>query len=274
MRKFIGKLLLSAVVVAGLSHFAGADDKMRISMEGSTTVLPIAQATAEAFMNKNPNIMISVRGGGSGVGISSFIAKSCDIGNSSRSIKAAEVKSAQANGLTAKSNVIAMDGLAVILNPANTITALTKKQIKDIYTGVISDWKDVGGAAGKIVVMSRDSSSGSFEAFGSLALDGAKVRGDALMDASNQGIATKVANTPGAIGYVGIGYISDAVKAVTVNGIVCSKDTVLSGKYPLSRPLFMITNGEPTGAVKQYIDFVLSAEGQKLVGDTGFVPFK
>jgi phosphate transport system substrate-binding protein len=167
-----------------------------------------------------------------------------------------------------------MDGIAVIVNPSNSMNALTKKQVRDIFTGAVSDWSEVGGPGGKIVAVSRDSSSGTYEAFGELALEKKKVRPDALMQASNQAVASVVAKTPGAIGYVGLGYITDSVKAVTIDGVVASKETVLSNKYPLSRPLFMYTNGEPKGTVKAFLDYVLSAEGQKIVDEEGFVALK
>jgi phosphate transport system substrate-binding protein len=258
-------MLLSAV-----SCFA-AD---KIVMEGSTTVLPIAQRAAEEFMSKNPGIDISVRGGGSGVGIASLIDGSCDIGNSSRSMKDVELEKAAAKGKNPKANVIAMDGIVVVVNSSNNLSALTKKQLKDIYTGAASKWTDVGGSGSKIVVVSRDSSSGTFEAFGTLALDGQKVRPDAMMQASNQAVASIIDKTPGAIGYVGLGYVTDSVKAIPINGVEASKETVLTNKYPLSRPLFMYTNGVPKGAVKVFIDFMMSPEGQKIVDEEGFVALK
>jgi phosphate transport system substrate-binding protein len=166
-----------------------------------------------------------------------------------------------------------MDGICVVVHPSNPINAMTKKQIKDIYTGKISNWSGVGGQDEKIVVISRDSASGTFEAFMVLALDNAKTRPDALFQASNQAIASTVASTPGAIGYVGLGFTS-GVKAVTVNGIEATKETVLANKYPFSRPLFMYTNGSPKGAKKDFIDFVLSKEGQRLAEENGYVGLK
>ncbi|MCK9572047.1 MAG: phosphate ABC transporter substrate-binding protein [Candidatus Omnitrophica bacterium] len=265
------KLLMSAIFVFGIVFPCYAE---KIVMEGSTTVLPIAQRAAEVFMQKNPQTDISVRGGGSGVGIASIIDGTCDIGNSSRPIKDSELDKAATNRKDIKAHVVAMDGIAVIVNPGNNISALSKKQIKDIYTGKVSGWSAVGGSGEKIVVISRDTSSGTFEAFGELVLDKEKVRPDALMQASNQAIASIVARTPGAIGYVGLGYISSEVKAVAVNGVMPSKETVLSNKYPIGRPLFMYTNGEPKGAAKELLDFIKSSEGQKLVEVEGFVGLK
>jgi phosphate transport system substrate-binding protein len=157
------------------------------------------------------------------------------------------------------------------VNPSNSVSALTKKQIRAIFTGAISNWSQLGGPNEKIVVVSRDTSSGTFEAFNELVLDKQKVRADALMEASNQAVASVVAKTPGAVGYVGLGFISNELKALIVEGVAPSKETVLTGKYPISRPLFMYTNGKPQGAVKDFIDFVVSKEGQKIADEQGYV---
>ena len=246
----------------------------KIVVEGSTTVLPIAQKTAEVYMDNNPGSNISVRGGGSGVGIASLLDKNCDIASSSRPIKDTELDKAVINGVDATANIVAWDGLAVIVNPTNNISKLSKKQVRDIYTGSISNWSQLGGSDEKIVVVSRDTSSGTFEAFLTLVLEGGKTRADALMQASNQAIATTVAGTPGGIGYVGLGFITSSVKALQVDGVMPSRETVISGKYPVTRPLFMYTNGKPKGLVKEYLDFILSDEGQKLVEEDGFVGLK
>jgi phosphate transport system substrate-binding protein len=263
-------LILSVSISTGTLFAAGTT----ITIKGSTTVLPIAQATAEVFMEKNSVINISVQGGGSSVGITSLLDKTCDIADSSRQIKKEETESAKTKGVAVNEIKIAMDGIAVIVNPKNKISALTRRQIKDIYTGKVSDWSELGGANGKIVVLSRDTSSGTYEAFEVLALNKEKVRADALINASNQAIASTVATTPGAIGYIGHGYLSKKVKDVTVDGIKCTKENIISGKYPLSRPLFMYTNGKPSGDTKKFIDFVLGREGQKIVEEEGFVGLK
>lgn len=269
--KTFSKLLISGIITLGLMIPAYAE---KIVLEGSTTVLPIAQKAAEVYMDKNPGAQISVRGGGSGVGIASLLDKNCTIANSSRPIKEAELDRAVTNGVDPKANVIAMDGIVVIVNSANPVNGLNKKQLKDIYTGSISNWSQAGGSDKKVVIISRDSSSGTFEAFGILALDGAKVRPDALLQASNQAVASTVASTPGAIGYVGLGYVTPSVKAVDYDGTKASKETVLTGKYKLARPLFMYTNGEPKGLAKDFIDSILSPEGQRLVEEDGFVGLK
>ncbi|MCX7927839.1 MAG: phosphate ABC transporter substrate-binding protein [Candidatus Omnitrophica bacterium] len=270
--KQISTFILVTILVMGL--VVGVAHAERLVIEGSTTVLPIAQRAAEEFMARNKDADISVRGGGSGVGITSLIAGTCDIANSSRPIKDSELEKAISRGKEPKAHVIAMDGIAVIVNSANPITGLSKQQLKDIYTGKISYWSEVGGPSEKIVVVSRDSASGTFEAFGDLALDKQKVRKDALMEASNQAVASVVAKTPGAIGYVGLAYIGKGVKAIEIDGVMPTKSTVVSKKYRLSRPLFMYTNGKPTGLAKEFIDFILSPEGQKLVDEEGYVSIK
>jgi len=265
-------LLMLSVMGIGLQGAALAGNN--ITMKGSTTVLPIAQMTAEVFMERHPDVNISVQGGGSGIGIAAIIDGTCDIGDASRSMKEQELSNAVSKGVDPKANFIAMDGIAVIVHPSNKVSAITKNQLKDIYTGKVSDWSALGNESQKIVVVSRDSASGTFESFGEMALDKEKVRPDALMQASNQAIASAVAKTPGAIGYVGLGYISSQVKALALDGVMPSKATVLSNKYKLSRPLFMYTNGSPQGVVKDFLDFVLSEEGQKLVEEAGFVGLK
>jgi phosphate transport system substrate-binding protein len=268
MRSVIKLMLGAMVFLLILSTKVFAE---QITIKGSTTVLPIAQAAAEEFMNKNSKANISVQGGGSSIGIAAIIDSTCDIGDASRSIKDTEIEKAISKGVDPKAHVVAMDGIVVVVNSSNSLEGLTRKQIKDIYTGKISNWSEVGGSGGQIVVISRDTSSGTYEAFGELALNKEKVRPDALLQASNQAVATTVANTPGAIGYVGLGFVSEELKSVTVDGIKATKETVLSGQYSLSRPLFMYTNGKPQGLVKEFIDFVLSEEGQGIVEENGYV---
>jgi phosphate transport system substrate-binding protein len=263
---FIMAALILAMPVPTI-HAAGSE----ITIKGSTTILPVAQVASEVFMEKNPGIKISVQGGGSGVGIASLLDKTTDIATSSRKIKTEEIEKGKASGIIPNEIAIALDGIAVIVHPANSVKALTKAQIKDIYTGKINNWSEVGGKNAKIVVVNRDTSSGTYEAFEILALNKEKVRPDALTTASNQAVAQTVAQTPGAIGYIGHGYLTPKVKAVTVDKIDCTKQTIQSEKYPLSRYLYVYTNGKPTGNVQKFINFILSKEGQKLVEEEGFV---
>ncbi len=269
---FSGKtlIIISAFMFAGIFAPAFAASE-KITIKGSTTVLPIAQVAAEIFMDRNPSIDISVQGGGSGVGIAALIDGTTDIADASRKIKSKEIEKAQAKGINPNEIVVAMDGIAVILHPSNKIEALNRTATNDIYTGKISNWSELGGPNKKIVIISRDSSSGTFETFEGLALNKEKVRADALTAASNQAVAQTVAQTPGAIGYVGLGYLTPKVKDIRVDGVKCTKKTILSGDYALARPLHMYTSGKPKGSVKKFVDFVLSAEGQKLAEEEGFV---
>jgi phosphate transport system substrate-binding protein len=270
MKGFVKIAILFGAVV-GLVFPCYAE---KVVIEGSTTVLPIAQKAAEVFMQNNSSADISVRGGGSSVGIASLIDGTCDIADASRAIKDNELDKAVTNGRDPKAHVVAMDGIAVVVNNANTIEKLSIKQVRDIFTGKISNWSELGAGNGKIVVISRDSASGTFEAFGELVLNKEKVRPDALLQASNQAVASVVSRTPSAIGYVGLGYISGDIKALEINGVAPSKETVLTGKYPVSRPLFMYTNGQPAGVVKEFMDFVLGQQGQQIAEEEGFVGLK
>jgi len=271
MKRFV-MVMLAGIV--GVSLAATACFAEKIVIAGSTTVLPIAQKTAEVFMDSNANADISVRGGGSSVGIAALIDGTCDIADASRAIKDTEIQQASANGRDPVAHIVAMDGIAVVVHKSNPIAKLSKKQVKDIFMGRISDWSQVGGNPGRIVVVSRDTSSGTFEAFGVLVMDNQKVRPDALMQASNQAVAQNIAQTPSAIGYVGLGFMSGDLTALEIDGVMPSKETVLSGEYPVTRPLFMYSNGKPQGMIKEYLDFVKSKPGQSLVEGEGYVGLK
>lgn len=266
------KLFVSLVLISFLLYGSPImATETIVVVKGSTTVLPIAQSCAEVFMEENPAISISVQGGGSGVGIASLIDGTCNIATASRPIKEKEIATAQEKGVNPVETVIARDAIVLVVHPSNALAGLTLAEIKAIYTGKVSNWSEVGGADQEIIVVSRDSASGTFETFNELALEGEKVRADALLQASNAAVVTTVANTPGAIGYVGLGYVSKEIKALTVDEVIPSKETVNAGDYPLARSLFMYTDGKPEGAVKKFIDFVLSAEGQKLVEENGYI---
>jgi len=275
MKKFGMFSLISVFMIlacfTGSSVFAASKS---LTLTGSTTVLPIVQREAEAFMDVYEDISVSVRGGGSGVGIAAIIDGRTDIANSSRAIQTKELKTAREKGVNVYPNIIAQDGIAVVVNPGNPIDSITVEDLKKIYTGEIGNWKELGGPAKAIVVISRDFSSGTFEVFKELVLKGGKVKDDALMLTSNKAVATTVTETPYAIGYVGLGYLSEQVKALKVDGVKPTEETVRMGKYKLSRPLFMYTNGKPKGSIKTFIDFILSSAGQRIVKEAGFVPVK
>ncbi|MBN1663716.1 MAG: PstS family phosphate ABC transporter substrate-binding protein [Deltaproteobacteria bacterium] len=245
-----------------------------IVIKGSTTVLPIAQVALDAYLKANPGVNVSLSGGGSGEGIKAMIDKTTDIANSSREIKAKEVELAKSHGVNPKETIVAYDGIVPIVNPKNRVKNLTVDQLSQIYQGKITNWKDVGGDDLKIVVISRDSSSGTFEAWGELVLNKARVLPQAQLQASNGAIIQAVSKNRYAIGYVGLGYLNKSVKGLTVNGVKASAETCISKEYPVSRPLYMYTDGEPRGGAAKFIQFILSPAGQKLVEKEGFVPLR
>ncbi|MGC9361525.1 MAG: PstS family phosphate ABC transporter substrate-binding protein [Candidatus Syntrophosphaera sp.] len=260
-------LIILALIIFALPAFA----QSQITCAGSTTVLPIAQATAEAFMDKYPQINISIRGGGSGVGIASLMNGTVDIANASRPMKSKELADARSKGMDPKPYALALDAIAVITHKSNPVKGLSIDQIKDIYTGKITNWSSVGGPKLPIVVISRDVSSGTFEVFNEKALEGEKVVASAQLLASNNAIATTVGTTPGGIGYIGLGYLTEEVKAVSVDGIAPSRKTAQDESYKLSRKLYMYTDGKAKGAVNNYIAFIQSEAGQKIVEEQGFI---
>ncbi|MGA2161412.1 MAG: phosphate ABC transporter substrate-binding protein [Methanoregula sp.] len=248
-----------------------------LTLTGSTTVLPIAQAVADAYMQAHPEANIQVSGGGSGVGIQAIINQKVDIGMSSADVSAAQ----KAQDSTMNIITIAHDGIAIIVNPSNTIQDISLAQVKQIYSGNITSWNQISGAGvtgtnHQIVVVGRDSSSGTRTYFDQFVMTGTNDTMSMHEDNSNGAVAQEVAQTPGAIGYISIGYLTSDVKAVpilTANGhvIAPSVATVKDKTYPIHRDLYMITNGQPTGLAKDYIDFLLSPDGQQIVVAQGYV---
>lgn len=249
------------------SVFAG-----NIVITGSTTVLPVAQAAAEEFMKSNPDVTISVSGGGSGNGIKSIIDRSCDIATSSRFVKDKEITLANEKQVLMVPHRIALDCVVPVVHKENAVSTLTLSQLKDIYMGTIRNWKELGGADKPIVVVSRDTSSGTYEVWNEKVLKEERVFPEALLQASNGAVAQLVAGNKYAIGYVGIGYINADLKALTVDGITASPDTALDGSYPVSRELFMFTNSWPKGDIMRFLNYLVSPPGQTLVQKEGFVP--
>jgi len=242
-------------------------------IKGSTTVLPIAQKVAEVYMQQNPDVKISISGGGSGNGIKALIDGSTDIADSSRFIKDKEVKLAVEKGQYPVPFAVAYDCIVPVVHPSNSVGNLTMEQLKAVYKGEIKNWKDMDGPDSPIVVISRDTSSGTYEVWHNKVMKKERVFPGALLQASNGAIVQAVSKNKNAMGYIGLGYMDESVKPLTVNGIKGSEETTLNGTYPISRPLFMFTNGWPTGDTLNFINFVLHPEkGQKYVGEAGFVP--
>jgi phosphate transport system substrate-binding protein len=244
-----------------------------LRIDGSTTVLPIAQKAAEAYMKEHPDVSISVSGGGSGNGIKAIIDGTTDIADSSRFIKEEEVKQAVEKGSYPVPFAVAYDCIVPVVHPSNPITNLTLDQLKGIYKGEIDNWKAVGGPDLKIVVVSRDTSSGTYEVWEEKVMKKERVSPAALLQASNGAVAQAITSNKFAIGYLGIGYLNDKVKSLSVNSIAGNEETTLNGTFPISRPLFMFTRGWPSGDALNFVNFMLNPQkGQKIVKEAGFVP--
>ncbi|SRR6056297_151935 len=241
-------------------------------IKGSTTVLPVAQKCAEDFMAIHPEVDISVSGGGSGNGIKALIDGSTNIADASRFIKGEEVKRAVDKGRYPVPFGIALDSIVPVVHPSNSISNLTIAKLKAVYEGKIRNWQELGGPDRPVVVVSRDTSSGTYEVWEDRVLAGGRVTPRAQLLASNGAVAQAVAKNKNAIGYVGIGYLNKDLKVVSVNGVAPSKTTTASGEYPISRTLYMFTDGWPQGETLQFINFVLHPDkGQNLVEKTGYV---
>lgn len=259
-----------------------------INVSGSNTMVNLGQAWAEDFDKVPGNPSVSVQGVGSGAGITALIAGTIDIAESSRKMKPAEVASAKAKGFTPAETVVAQDGLSVIVNTANPIQKLTFAQLSDIFTGKVTDWKDLGGKPGRITLVSRDKSSGSYDFFlnqvmrnGDEKNDKIQYSGSAQQQQSSQAIVQEVKANTGAIGYVGLGYVNTpGIRALPIAKTTAgpyvspSVASVLDKTYPVSRPLYFYTKGEATGDIKKFVDYALSAEGQAVVTKLEFVPIK
>lgn len=277
-------VFLSVLFFLAAAAPASAANKDSLQIKGSDTMVNLAQAWAEVYMEKNPESFIAVTGGGSGTGIASLLSKTCDIAMSSREIKPKEIQLAKQKGIQPKEFKVALDGIAVVVNPKNPVDKLTVEQLAGIFSGTISNWKEVGGADAKIVILSREVNSGTHVYFKEHILrkndpqSKAEFSPSALMLSSSQAIADEVAGNVSAIGYYGMGYIAASQKPLSIARDSASEysaptiDNVVTGAYPISRPLLMYTNGEPLGIAKSFIEYALSKEGQDIVVETDFVP--
>jgi phosphate transport system substrate-binding protein len=249
----------------------GGGGKSTVTVRGSDTMLQLAQAWAEDFGKSHPGIVINVNGGGSGTGIKALINHMADIANASRSIEEKEKESITKAGAEPKEFTVAQDALSVIVHPSNLVNELTMAQLKDIYTGKAANWKQVGGPDLKITLNSRDSSSGTYKFFQEHVMNKEPYADVAQLQPSTNGIVQNVSQDKGGIGYVGLGYVNDKVKAIKVKkdaaspGVAANVEDVLNKTYPLSRPLFMYTAGEPTAGAKTFIDWVQGPDGQAIV---------
>ncbi len=276
MKKIIS-LIMGIVLISSLlslsgcvSSSQGTTEKTEITLAGGTALVPIAKETGKIFMEQNPSVVISVSGGGSGFGIREITKKTIDIGMAGRDLKKEE-KEKGSNLVVYK---IGIDGVAAVVNPSNPVSDLTDEQLKEIFSGKIKNWKEIGGNDEPINIYTRDENSGTRDTFWKYALNKGNITDKSIVVASNGEMRAKIANDKNGIGYLSIGYIDNSVKPVKLNGIEPTQENVQKEIYKVYRPLNMITNGEPEGMVKKYIDFILSPEGQKIVQQEGFIPVK
>jgi phosphate transport system substrate-binding protein len=293
LKKSIKKWLIALAVVIVLAivlilvFAGGSSPSTSIKIIGSNTVTPLSSVWAEGFMEKHPEVSISVSGPGSGAGIAALIDGITDICQASRTMKQSEIDQAEANGVVPYEIQVASDGLSVVVHPSNPVSELTIAQLSAIYTNQITNWQEVGGNNAPIVAISRDTNSGTHVFFKEhvvqmLGLPSQNTTleygPEVLFLPSTEGGVTEVAQNPNAIFYPGLGYVTSQVKLVAIKktandlAILPSEETVLDGTYPISRPLLYYTDGEPTGAIKTFIDYCLSPEGQAKVTEVGYVP--
>lgn len=275
-------ITLLVVVTAGCgpSRKDGAAAKS-MTIKGSDTMVQLAQAWAEAFMKQRPDVKVSVTGGGSNTGVAALMNKGTDICDSSRQIKESEVELAKSKGIDVREFIVAQDALSVVVHPSNPVSELSIAQLKDLYTGKVTNWKEVGGSDQKVVLNSRETSSGTYVFFQEHVLGKDTPFSDrAMLQPSTSQIVQTVAQDKGGIGYVGLGYVTDTVKALKIKSDDSSAavdgtvENVVTGTYPLARPLYQYTAGEPAGLVKQWLDWVVGPEGQDIVKRLDFVPVK
>jgi len=266
-------ITLLALFIAAFSQMAVASDKL-LQIDGSTTVGPIGDAFAEVFLAQYPGLKITVKKTGSGDGAAALVDGRCDIAMMSRFMKPAEFKKAVDNGVMPVAHVIAMDGVCMVVHPSNPVTNLKLDQVRDIYQGKITNWKEVGGVDMPIVMISRDTSSGTYEVFHEIVMKKQDlVKSVEYVNANPQAHA-RVSTTQGAIGYVGLGFVDAKVKAVKINNIMPDRNTIATGTYPVSRPLYFFTNGYPElgSMAHQFCTFHLTPKGQDIIMAKGFIP--
>lgn len=281
MRKFIKSGIMLAVILGGLGvgQIAEARSKV-VQIKGSDTILNASQSIAESYMSENKGARIAVTGGGSGVGISALINKTTDIAMASRNIKEKEIDQAKAKGIDVDEVVVGYDGITVIANKSNPIKDIDDKILGKVFRGEITNWKELGGEDAEIVVLSRDSSSGTHEFFKEHIIREGNSKGTqeygakTLYMPSNEAIKQEVKSNKYAIGYIGMGYMDNSVESITVDGIPASPENVLNKTYPIAREVFWYVDANRDGEVKAIVDYAISSKGQQIIKDEGFVPVK
>jgi phosphate transport system substrate-binding protein len=267
---------VTLVAAVGLMFASTPANAERLVIKGSDTLgAKLVPQLAEQFKTQKPDATFDIAAEGSTTGFAALIDSTAQIGMASRPAKPEEIAAAKVKGVTLKETIVAYDGVAVIANAANPIKNLTKKQVEQIFTGEVADWSAVGGSGGAISIYTRNTSSGTYSEFKELAMKKRDYAPSAQKMAGNEQIAAEVGKNANGIGYVGLAYTkAQGIKVVSIDGAMPSVESVQKKSYPYARPTFYYTNGEPAGLVKAFVDFTLSAAGQKIVGDVGFVPIK
>jgi phosphate transport system substrate-binding protein len=265
--------LLTVFALAFVTAETRAD---KLVIKGSDTLgAKLVPQLAEQFKAQHPGTTFDIAAEGSTTGIAAIIDGTAQIGMSSRRAKPAEMSAASAKGVNMKPTIVAYDGIAVIVNSANSVKSLTKKQVEQIFTGEVSDWSAVGGSGGKISIYTRNTSSGTYSDFKELAMKKRDYAGGSQKMAGNEQIASEVGKNPNGVGYVGLAYTkASGVKVMAIDGVLPSVQSVHARTYPYARPTFYYTNGEPNGLAKQFLDFTIGAAGQKIAAQVGFVPIQ
>jgi phosphate transport system substrate-binding protein len=267
-------LAFGLVLTLSPSTAFGQMQENKIVIDGSTTVGPIAKAFAEYYMRENPGVNITVSESGSGNGAKSLMNQACDVADMSRFMKDNEFQAAVGEGIMPVAHVVALDGLAVVVHPSNPVQGLTLQQVKDIYMGRITNWREVGGPNQSIIIVSRDTNSGTYETFEGLVMNKEPIAQNAEYVGSNGAIRQRVQSTRNAIGYVGLGFVDRTVKPLLIDGVEAAPETVVTGVYPIARPLYMFTNGYPKlgSHLHRFVTLHLTEQGQEIVEEIGFVP--
>jgi len=261
-----GTLLVGSLVGCSNGGGSGASDASKITVSGSTSVGPTMEVLAENYQKANEGVTIEVQQVGSSAGITNTIDGTSQIGMSSRDLKDEE----KSEGL--EEYQIAIDGIAVITNTANEVKDLTIEQVKDIYTGKITNWKEVGGKDADIVVVSREDGSGTRDGFQEIVgFESEELTGDAQISDGSGNIKTTVQGNENAIGYISFGYLDDSINSVKIGGVEPTEENVYNDSYPISRPFLLVTKGEATDDAKAFIDYILSDDGQNTIKEEGFM---
>ena len=261
------RIVCAGVVAAGLLAGSGCGrPRESVTLAGSTAFQPFAEKLADQYMAVHPEAAITVQGGGSALGIQAALSGAAQIGM-------ADLVKLPPEAAALTSIIAARDGIALIVNPSNTVAALTTDQIRGIFNGVVKNWKELGGEDGPITVVSRESGSGTRSSFEQIVRD-VRLANSAVIQDSNGTIRETVAQDPRAIGYLSHGLVNEKIKALPVDGVACAEDAIVAGRYPLVRPVFLLTKGTPSATCQAFLNYVLSAEGQELIHKNGLLKAK